>query len=131
MKKGVRIVNCARGGIVDEKALSDALKSGHVHSAAIDVFAKEPPVDWTLIETENTICTPHLAASYRGGPGKDRAGAQRVVIDYFTKGVIRNAVNVPAMDWETYKKLEPTSCSPRRSARSRANSSRAVSRKWN
>ena len=107
MKKGVRIVNCARGGIIDEKALSDAIKSGHVKGAAIDVFAKEPPVDWTIIETPGTVVTPHLAASTEEAQVKIAQELSDVVIDYFTKGLIRNAVNVPMVDWETYKKLEP------------------------
>jgi D-3-phosphoglycerate dehydrogenase len=107
MKKGVRIVNCARGGIIDDKALSEAIKAGHVKGAAIDVFPKEPPVDWTLIETDGTVVTPHLAASTAEAQVKIAEELSGVVIDYFTKGAIRNAVNVPALDWETYKKLEP------------------------
>lgn len=107
MKKSVRIVNCARGGIIDEKALSEAIKEGRVKGAAIDVFAKEPPVDWTIIETEGVVVTPHLAASTEEAQVKIAAELSDVVIDYFTKGVIRNAVNVPTLDWETYKKLEP------------------------
>ena len=107
MKKGVRIINCARGGIIDEHALSEAVKSGHVKGAAVDVFAKEPPVDWTIIETEGIVVTPHLAASTEEAQVKIATELSDVVIDYFTKGVIRNAVNVPTLDWETYKKLEP------------------------
>jgi len=107
MKQGVRIVNCARGGIIDEKALSEAIKSGHVKGAAIDVFPKEPPVDWTIIETEGVIVTPHLAASTEEAQVKIAVELSDVVVDFFTKGVIRNAVNVPTLDWETYKKLEP------------------------
>ncbi|HBU69855.1 MAG TPA: phosphoglycerate dehydrogenase [Elusimicrobia bacterium] len=107
MKKGVRIVNCARGGIIDEKALSEAIKSGHVKGAAIDVFAKEPPVDWTIIETEGVVVTPHLAASTEEAQIKIAQELSEVVVDFYTKGIIRNAVNVPTLDWETYKKLEP------------------------
>jgi D-3-phosphoglycerate dehydrogenase len=107
MKKGVRIINCARGNIVDEKALSEAIKSGHVKGAAFDVWAKEPPVDWTLIETEGTVVTPHLAASTEEAQVKIAQELSDVVIDFFCKSVIRNAVNVPTLDWETYKKLEP------------------------
>jgi D-3-phosphoglycerate dehydrogenase len=106
MKKGVRIVNCARGPIIDEKALSDAIKEGHVKGAAIDVFAKEPPVDWTLIETEGTVVTPHLAASTEEAQVKIAQEMSEVMIDFFTKGAIRNAVNVPTLDAETYKKIE-------------------------
>jgi D-3-phosphoglycerate dehydrogenase len=107
MKKGVRLINCARGGIIDEKALAEAIKSGHVKGAAIDVFAKEPPADWTIIETEGTIVTPHLAASTEEAQVKIAQELSDVVIDYFSRGSIRNAVNVPALDWDTYKKLEP------------------------
>ncbi len=107
MKKGVRIVNCARGGIVDEKALSEAIKSGQVKGAAFDVFAKEPPVDFTLIETEGVVCTPHLAASTEEAQVKIAQELSDVVIDYFTKSLIRNAVNVPTLDWDTYKQIEP------------------------
>lgn len=107
MKKGVRIVNCARGGIIDEKALSAAIKEGQVKGAAVDVYAKEPPVDWTLIETDGVVATPHLAASTEEAQVKIATELSDVVIEYFTKGVIRNAVNVPTLDWETYKKLEP------------------------
>jgi D-3-phosphoglycerate dehydrogenase len=107
MKQGVRIVNCARGGIIDEKALSEAVKSGHVKGAAIDVFPKEPPADWTIVETDNVIVTPHLAASTEEAQVKIAVELSDVVVDFFTKGVIRNAVNVPTLDWETYKKLEP------------------------
>ncbi|MCX5777812.1 MAG: phosphoglycerate dehydrogenase [Elusimicrobia bacterium] len=107
MKKGIRIVNCARGNIVDEKALAEAIKSGHVKGAAFDVFAKEPPIDWTLIETEGAVVTPHLAASTEEAQVKIAQELSDVVIDFFCKGVIRNAVNVPTLDWETYKKLEP------------------------
>ena len=107
MKKGVRIINCARGGIIDEKALAESIKAGHVKGAAIDVFAKEPPVDWTIIESPNTVVTPHLAASTEEAQVKIAQELSEVVIDYFTKNLIRNAVNVPTVDWETYKKLEP------------------------
>lgn len=107
MKAGVRIVNCARGGIIDEKALADAIKSGHVKAAAIDVFPKEPPADWTIVECEGTIVTPHLAASTEEAQVKIAQELSEVVVEYFTKGVIRNAVNVPTLDWDTYKKLEP------------------------
>ncbi|MFH1367651.1 MAG: phosphoglycerate dehydrogenase [Elusimicrobiota bacterium] len=107
MKPGVRIINCARGGIIDEKALADAIKEGHVKGAAIDVFPKEPPADWTIVECENTIVTPHLAASTEEAQVKIAQELSEVVVDFFTKGVIRNAVNVPTLDWDTFKKLEP------------------------
>ena len=107
MKDGVKIINCARGPIINEKDLAEAIKSGKVKGAAIDVFAKEPPEDWTLIETENTVVTPHLAASTEEAQVKIAQEMSEVIIDYFTKGLIRNAVNVPTVDWETYKKMMP------------------------
>ena len=62
-KKGVRIINCARGGLLDEAALADAIKSGHVAGAALDVFENEPATDSPLFGLENVVCTPHLGAA--------------------------------------------------------------------
>ena len=107
MKDGVRIVNCARGPIVNEKDLAEAVKSGKVAGAALDVFVKEPPEDWSLIETENIIATPHLAASTEEAQVKIAIEMSEVIIDFFTKGLIRNAVNVPTVDWDTYQKMKP------------------------
>ena len=107
MKDGVRIINCARGPIINEKDLSEAIKSGKVKAAALDVFAKEPPEDWTIVETDNVIATPHLAASTEEAQVKIAQEMSDVIIDYFTKGIIRNAVNVPTIDWETYKRMKP------------------------
>src|SRR3546814_11260739 len=78
-KKGVRIINCARGGLIDEAALKDALDSGHVAGAALDVFAQEPPAaDNPLFGTPNFICTPHLGASTEIG----RASCRERVCPY-------------------------------------------------
>ncbi|MDR1952750.1 MAG: phosphoglycerate dehydrogenase [Elusimicrobiota bacterium] len=107
MKDGVRIVNCARGPIINEKDLAQAVSSGKVKGAALDVFVKEPPEDWTIIETDNVIATPHLAASTEEAQIKIAKEMSDVIIDFFTKGLIRNAVNVPTVDWETYKKMKP------------------------
>lgn len=74
MKKGVRIVNCARGGVVDEAALAAAIKSGKVAAAALDVFEKEPPEMCELIQMPNVICTPHIGASTK--EGQDRVGGE-------------------------------------------------------
>jgi D-3-phosphoglycerate dehydrogenase len=93
MKDGVRIVNCARGPIVDEKDLSDAIKSGKVAGAAIDVFAKEPPEDWTIIDTDKVVVTPHLAASTDEAQVRIAKEIGEVLVDFFTKGIVRNAVN--------------------------------------
>jgi D-3-phosphoglycerate dehydrogenase len=107
MKDGVRIVNCARGTIINDKDLSQAIKDGKVAGAALDVFVKEPPEDWTILETENVIATPHLAASTEEAQVKIAQEMSEAIIDFFTKGLIRNAVNVPTVDWETYKKMKP------------------------
>ena len=74
MKPGVRIINCARGGIIDEQALKAALESGKVAGAALDVYAEEPPTDWELIKHPNVICSPHMGAATREGQG--RVGAE-------------------------------------------------------
>ncbi|MDR2191961.1 MAG: phosphoglycerate dehydrogenase [Endomicrobium sp.] len=107
MKDGVRIVNCARGAIINDKDLSQAIEAGKVAGAALDVFTKEPPEDWAVVETANVIATPHLAASTEEAQVKIAQEMSGVIIDFFTKGLIRNAVNVPTVDWETYKKMKP------------------------
>jgi D-3-phosphoglycerate dehydrogenase len=78
MKNGVVLINAARGGVVDEKALLDALKSGKIKAAALDVFAKEPPEDWTLIDHPNVTATPHIGA--QAEEGQKRAGLEVVRI---------------------------------------------------
>ena len=93
MKDGVRIINCARGPIVNEKDLSDAIKSGKVAGAAIDVFAKEPPEDWTLIDTDKVVVTPHLAASTDEAQVRIAREIGEFLVDFFTKGIVRNVVN--------------------------------------
>jgi D-3-phosphoglycerate dehydrogenase len=107
MKDGVRIVNCARGAIINDHDLAEAVKSGKIAGAALDVFVKEPPEDWNLIETTNIIATPHLAASTEEAQVKIAIEMSEVIVDFFTKGLIRNAVNIPTVDWETYKKMMP------------------------
>jgi D-3-phosphoglycerate dehydrogenase len=94
MKDGVRIINCARGPIVNEKDLSDAIKSSKVAGAAVDVFAKEPPEDWILIDTDKVVVTPHLAASTDEAQIRIAKEIAEVLVDFFTKGIARNAINV-------------------------------------
>jgi D-3-phosphoglycerate dehydrogenase len=106
-KKGIRIVNTARGDLVDEKALADAIESGHVAGAAVDVFDKEPTVDQRLQMLPQVIATPHLAASTREGQelvGVETAAALR---DFLKDGAIRNAVNFPSLPAEDFKRLQP------------------------
>ncbi len=107
MKDGIRIINCARGPIINEDDLSEAIKSGKVKGAAIDVFTKEPLENWTIVETDHVVATPHLAASTEEAQVKIAQEMSEVIIDFFTKGLIRNAVNVPTVDWETYNKMKP------------------------
>jgi D-3-phosphoglycerate dehydrogenase len=74
MKDGVRIINCARGGIVNEEALYEALTSGKVAGAALDVFAEEPPTNWKLLKLDNVIGSPHIGAATK--EAQDRVGAE-------------------------------------------------------
>ena len=107
MKKGVRIVNAARGELFDEAALAEALKSGHVAGAALDVFAEEPPKNSPLVGLPNVICTPHVAGST--AEAQEELGIQVAlqVRDYLADGVIRNAVNLPALSPEQYRRVRP------------------------
>jgi D-3-phosphoglycerate dehydrogenase len=107
MKDGVMIVNCARGGIVDEDALYAALQSGKVAGAALDVFESEPPGICPLIEHERLICTPHLGASTQEAQTKVAVDVAAQIIDYLKYGTILNAVNVPSVTGDLLKKLKP------------------------
>jgi len=107
MKDGVRIINCARGGIVDEKALCDALKSGKVAGAALDVFEKEPPESNPLLELDNFICTPHLGASTTEAQVNVAVAVAEQIVDYLVNGVVRNAVNVPSVAPDVLPKVQP------------------------
>jgi D-3-phosphoglycerate dehydrogenase / 2-oxoglutarate reductase len=106
-KKGIRIVNTARGDLIDETALADAIESGHVAGAALDVFEKEPTVDHRLQTLPQVVATPHIAASTREGQelvGAETAAALR---DFLKDGIIRNAVNFPSLAPEEFKRLQP------------------------
>jgi len=108
MKQGVRIVNCARGGIIKEDDLADAIKSGHVAGAALDVFEVEPPTaDNPLVQLPQVICTPHLGASTNEAQENVAIAIAQQVVTFFEDGVIMNAVNVPDVDPEVLKKLKP------------------------
>jgi len=107
MKNGVMVVNCARGGIVDEDDLYAALQSGKVAGAALDVFANEPPGINPLIEHEHLICTPHLGASTHEAQTKVAVDVACQMIDYLKYGTIMNAVNVPSVTGDLLKKLKP------------------------
>ena len=106
-RKGMRIVNTARGDLVDEAALADAIESGQVAGAALDVFVKEPTVDHRLQNLPQVVATPHIAASTAEGQelvGVETAAALR---DFLRDGVVRNAVNVPSVSPDEFKRLQP------------------------
>ena len=108
MKDGVRIVNCARGGLVDEKALAEALTSGKVAGAALDVFEKEPPSpDNPLLSIPSVICTPHLGASTEEAQDNVAIAIADQMVDYLKNGTIRNAVNTPSIPQEVLSGIKP------------------------
>ena len=107
MKKGVRIINCARGELVEDEALVAALKTGQVAGAALDVFTVEPPKDSPYAELENVILTPHIAGSTT--EAQEAVGIQIAmqVREYLKLGVVQNAVNLPSLSHEEYVQLAP------------------------
>ncbi len=107
MKDGVMIINCSRGGIVDEKALYEGLKSGKIGGAALDVFETEPPGACPLFEMENFICTPHLGASTTEAQENVAVAVAEQMVDYLLHGVIRNAVNVPSVSANLLERVKP------------------------
>lgn len=107
MKKGVRVVNCARGGIIDEKALLAALESGLVAGAALDVYEKEPPADSPLVKMPNVVATPHLGASTEEAQVAVSIDIAESIKDALLNKGIRNAINVPSIDSEMMKNLQP------------------------
>ncbi|HHL40500.1 MAG TPA: phosphoglycerate dehydrogenase [Deltaproteobacteria bacterium] len=108
MKRGIRLINCARGGIVNEADLLEAIESGIVAGAALDVFETEPPPpDNPLLKHEKVILTPHLGASTREAQEKVAVAVAEQMADYLTTGTIRNAVNVPSVPGELLDVLGP------------------------
>jgi D-3-phosphoglycerate dehydrogenase len=107
MKRGARLVNTARGELVDEAALAEGLRSGHLAGAALDVFGTEPPRDSPLLAMPNVIATPHVAGST--AEAQEEVGVQiaQQVRDYLADGTLRNAVNLPAIAPEQYRRLRP------------------------
>jgi len=106
-KRGVRIVNCARGGLIDEAALKEALDSGHVAGAALDVFQEEPAKDNALFGTRGLICTPHLGASTTEAQVNVAIQIAEQMSDFLLLGGITNAVNVPSLSAEEAPRLRP------------------------
>ena len=106
-RKGVRIINCARGGLVDEEALADLLESGHVAGAAFDVFVEEPAKQNRLFGLPNVVCTPHLGASTTEAQENVALQVAEQMSDYLLRGAISNAVNFPSITAEEAPKLKP------------------------
>src|SRR5690606_12726245 len=107
MKPTARIINCARGGLIDEAALVEALKAGRIAGAALDVFEVEPARESPLFELDNVICTPHLGASTSEAQEKVALQIAEQMSDYLLKGAISNAINFPNITAEEAPKLTP------------------------
>ena len=106
-KKGVRIINCARGGLIDEEALAEALKSGHVAGAALDVFAVEPANENVLFGLPNVVCTPHLGASTTEAQENVALQVAEQMSDYLLTGAVQNALNMPSVTAEEAAVMGP------------------------
>ncbi|ESR26163.1 phosphoglycerate dehydrogenase [Lutibaculum baratangense] len=106
-KKGVRIINCARGGLVDETALREALDSGHVGGAAFDVFVEEPAKENVLFGHPNVVCTPHLGASTKEAQENVALQVAEQMADYLLNGAVTNALNMPSITAEEAPRLTP------------------------
>jgi D-3-phosphoglycerate dehydrogenase len=106
-KKGVRIINCARGGLVDEEALAEMLKSGHVAGAAFDVFKVEPATENPLFNLPNVVCTPHLGAATTEAQENVALQVAEQMADYLLTGAVSNALNMPSVTAEEAKVMGP------------------------
>jgi D-3-phosphoglycerate dehydrogenase len=107
MRKGVRLINCARGGLIVEEALKAALDAGHVAGAALDVFAEEPATDNALFGMPNVICTPHLGAATAEAQENVAVQVAEQMADYLLTGAISNAINFPSITAEEAPRLKP------------------------
>jgi len=107
MKKGVRIINCARGGLIVEEDLAAALRSGHVAGAALDVFETEPATDNPLFSFENVVCTPHLGASTTEAQENVALQIAEQMSDFLLTGAVANAINMPSVSAEEAPRLAP------------------------
>ncbi|RFU14467.1 phosphoglycerate dehydrogenase [Rhodobacteraceae bacterium W635] len=106
-KPGVRIINCARGGLVDEAALADLLKSGHVGGAGFDVFVDEPATDNPLFNLPNVVCTPHLGAATTEAQENVALHVAEQMADFLLTGAVQNALNMPSVTAEEAKVMGP------------------------
>jgi D-3-phosphoglycerate dehydrogenase len=107
MKKGVRIINCARGDIVVQNDLYEAIKSGKVAAAALDVYEQEPPVNLPYLELDNVVLTPHLGASTHEAQESCGTEIAEQIAEALSGGTIRNAVNMPSIDAKVLAALQP------------------------
>ncbi len=105
MKRGVRIINCARGGLIVEQDLHDALVSGHVAGAALDVFETEPATESPLFALENVVCTPHLGASTAEAQENVALQIAEQMSDFLLTGAVQNAINMPSVSAEDAPRL--------------------------
>jgi D-3-phosphoglycerate dehydrogenase / 2-oxoglutarate reductase len=106
-KKGVRIINCARGGLLDEGALAEAIATGHVAGAALDVFETEPATDNPLFALENVVCTPHLGAATAEAQENVALQVAEQMSDFLLTGAVANAINMPSVSAEDAPRLKP------------------------
>jgi len=106
-KKGVFLINCARGGIIDEEALIHYLETGHVAGAALDVFEEEPATNIRLLDFEQVVATPHIAASTLEAQLNVASQVSEEVLNYFEGKPVLNSINLPTMSTEVYKKIQP------------------------
>lgn len=106
-RKGVRIINCARGGLLDEGALADAIREGHVAGAALDVFEVEPATDSPLFALDNVVCTPHLGAATEEAQENVARQVAEQICDFLLSGAVANAINMPSVSAEDAPRLKP------------------------
>ena len=106
-RPGVRIINCARGGLLDEAALAEGLRSGHIAGAALDVFETEPAISSPLFALENVVCTPHLGAATAEAQEKVALQIAEQMSDFLLTGAVSNAVNMPSVSAEDAPRLRP------------------------
>jgi D-3-phosphoglycerate dehydrogenase len=107
MKKGARLINCARGGLVDEAALAEALRAGHLAGAALDVFETEPATESPLFGIENVVCTPHLGAATAEAQENVALQVAEQMSDFLLSGAVANAINMPSVTAEEAPRLKP------------------------
>jgi D-3-phosphoglycerate dehydrogenase len=106
-KKGVRVINCARGGLVDEEAVAEMIKSGHIAGAAFDVFSKEPATDNVLFGLPGVVCTPHLGAATSEAQENVAIQVAEQMSDYLLTGAVQNALNMPSVTAQEAKVMGP------------------------